>query len=158
MAVLASPRFLFRQEVAEPYSSKTGYPFIDQYSLASRLSYLLWSSTPDDELLSLAAAGELRNSLSTQIARMLKDGRSDAFMHNFTGQWLRTRDIDGSPIDANAVLAREAKFDPEPGQTRGRFRQLSDRPPASLSKEEKAELAVLRARLMRGPRFAPEPN
>ncbi len=144
VAVLASPQFLFREEVAEPASGKEPYPFVDQYSLASRLSYLLWSSMPDDELLSMAASGELRNNLSAEMARMLKDPRSEAFVHNFTGQWLRARDIDEVPIEARAVLAREAKADPEVDKARKRFRELRDKPEESLTKDEKDELETLR--------------
>jgi hypothetical protein len=144
VAVLASPQFLFREETAEPASGKEPYPFVDQYSLASRLSYLLWSSTPDDELLNLAAAGKLRSNLSPQMARMLKDSRSEAFVHNFTGQWLRARDIDEVPIEARAVLAREAKRDPEADKARKRFRELNDISEEKLTKDEKDELATLR--------------
>jgi hypothetical protein len=145
VAVLASPRFLFREEFAEPANSKTVYPYVDEYSLASRLSYLLWSSMPDDELLRLAGEGELRNNLPAQMARMLKDWRSEAFVKNFTGQWLRTRDIDEVPIEARTVLAREAKFDPELDKSRKRFRELNNKPEDSLTKEEKDELATLRS-------------
>ncbi len=144
VAVLASPRFLFREENADPASGNEVYPFVDQYSLASRLSYLLWSSTPDDELLGLAADGKLRNNLQSQVARMLKDSRSEAFVQNFTGQWLRTRDIEEIPIEARSVLAREAKFDPEADKQRRRFRELNDKPEESLTKEEKEELATIR--------------
>jgi hypothetical protein len=156
VAVLASPRFLFREENAEPAGGKDAYPFVDQYSLASRLSYLLWSSMPDDELLRLAADGELRNNLSGQVARMLKDSRSEAFVHNFTGQWLRARDIDDVQIEARSVLAREAKIDPEIDKARRRYRELNDKDEETLTKEEKDELATLRAsfakRFKRGPR------
>jgi hypothetical protein len=145
VAVLASPRFLFREENAEPSSGKNAYPYVDEYSLASRLSYLLWSSMPDEELFGLAAEGQLRNNLAAQMARMLKDSRSEAFVKNFVGQWLRTRDIDDVPIDARAVLAREQKFDPEVDKSRKRFRELNKKPEDSLTKDEKDELATLRA-------------
>jgi hypothetical protein len=145
VAVLASPQFLFRDEAPDPASGKESYPFVDQYSLASRLSYLLWSSTPDDELLRLAGTGELRKNLSAQMARMLKDARSEAFIHNFTGQWLRARDIDDVPIEARAVLAREAKPDPEADKARKRSRELRDKPEEKLTKDEKDELEKLRA-------------
>jgi hypothetical protein len=156
VAVLASPRFLFREETAEPASGNGAYPFVDQYSLASRLSYFLWSSTPDDELLRLAANEELRNHLAAQVARMLKDSRSEALVHNFTGQWLRARDIEDVQIEARSVLARETKFDPEVDKSRHRFRELSDKPEETLTKEEKDELAALRdtfsKRFKRSPR------
>jgi hypothetical protein len=149
VAVLTSPRFLFREEFTEPSDNSAAYPNIDEYSLASRLSYLLWSSTPDDELMRLAAEGELRNNLTNQVARMLKDWRSQAFVHNFVGQWLRTRDIEDVEIDSRSVLARETKLDPEMEKTRKRFRELNHRPEDSLTKEEKQELANLRSQFFK---------
>lgn len=111
VAVLASPRFLFREEQAETASG--GYPYVDEYALASRLSYFLWSSLPDETLLRLAERGELRRNLSAQVQRLLKDERSGAFVRNFVGQWLRARDIEGVAIEARSVLAREKGFDPK---------------------------------------------
>jgi hypothetical protein len=108
VAVLASPRFLFRDEGVEPLAQGETAPLVDEYALASRLSYFLWSSMPDDELFRLAAAGKLRASLSTQITRMLADPRSSGLVTNFAGQWLEARDMDTVPIDARTVLAREA--------------------------------------------------
>lgn len=91
--VLVSPHFLFRVELdppdAEPGKS---YP-INEFELASRLSYFFWSSMPDDELFELAASGRLRAELGPQIARLLKDDRSAAFMRNFAGQWLTLRKL-----------------------------------------------------------------
>ena len=69
VAVLASPRFLFRMEEVDPKTPKdAAFAYIDEYALASRLSYLLWSSMPDDELFRLAERGELRANLKTQVA------------------------------------------------------------------------------------------
>jgi hypothetical protein len=107
IAVLSSPRFLFRTEEAQKTSSKDPYPLVDEYSLASRLSYFLWSSMPDQELFRLAAQGELRKNLPAQIKRMLADPRSEAMVENFTGQWLQVRDVEGITIDARTVLARD---------------------------------------------------
>lgn len=108
VAALASPRFLFRVENVQPGTAAHGRGLLDEYSLASRLSYFLWSSMPDEELFQLAERGELRQQLTAQVDRMLKDGRSKAFVENFTGQWLQARDIDGVSIDARSVLARDA--------------------------------------------------
>lgn len=107
VAVLASPRFLFRVEETDP--TEDGSPFVplDDYSLASRLSYFLWSTMPDDELSRLADEGELRKKLEAQVKRMLKDDRSREFVENFTGQWLQVRDVDAVQIDARIVLARD---------------------------------------------------
>jgi hypothetical protein len=145
IAVLASPRFLFREEGTEPAAGREPYPFIDEYSLASRLSYFLWSSMPDDELLRLAGEGRLRDQLAGQMARMLKDERSNAFIRDFTGQWLRGRDIENVSIDVRSVLAREEKFDPNRATKRKRFRELNDKAPEELTPEEKDELAAIRA-------------
>lgn len=103
-AVLASPRFLFRIEKPEPGTARGGYPLVDEYSLASRLSYFLWSTMPDDELTGLAQRGELRKNLDAQVKRMLADSKAEAFVDNFTGQWLQTRDVEGANINARAVL------------------------------------------------------
>ncbi|HXD00726.1 MAG TPA: DUF1592 domain-containing protein [Verrucomicrobiae bacterium] len=108
VAVLASPGFLFREEGVEPAPKGGGNPLIDEYALASRLSYFLWSSMPDDELFQQAAAGTLRRNLQPEVSRMLADARSSALAQNFAGQWLETRDIATVPIDARAVLSREA--------------------------------------------------
>jgi mono/diheme cytochrome c family protein len=149
VAVLASPQFLFREEKAEPVSGKERYPFIDEYSLASRLSYFLWTSMPDDELFRLAGEGRLRHNLSEQVARMLRDKKSEALVHDFTGQWLRGRDIEDIPLDARSILAREEKFDPERDRLRKRFHELNDKSDESLTKAEKDELAGIRATLFK---------
>ena len=106
-AVLASPRFLFRIEETDPKSASDGHPQVDEYALASRLSYFFWSSMPDDELIGLAEQGELRAHLDGQVKRMLKDGRANALVQNFVGQWLQVRDVEGISINDQAVLARE---------------------------------------------------
>jgi Protein of unknown function (DUF1592)/Protein of unknown function (DUF1588)/Protein of unknown function (DUF1587)/Protein of unknown function (DUF1585)/Protein of unknown function (DUF1595)/Cytochrome C oxidase, cbb3-type, subunit III len=149
-AVLASPRFLFREEGIVEGSGRQPHPLVDEYSLASRLSYFLWSSMPDDELFRLAGEGKLRKNLSSQVKRMMDDKRSEAFIKNFTGQWLQARDIESVQIDARAVLAREEKPDPEMDRMRKRFRDLRRKPDAELTKEEKEEMAQLRTKVFRG--------
>ena len=104
MGVLASPRFLFRIEEPAPTEAKVRFADVDDYALASRLSYFLWSSMPDEELFRLAESGGLRRELSAQVARMLKDPKSQAFIRNFPGQWLQARDVETVPINARAVL------------------------------------------------------
>jgi hypothetical protein len=87
-AVLVWPHFLFRVELDPPGSQPgTSYP-IGEYELASRLSYFLWSTMPDDELFALAAQGRLRQNLEAQVRRMLADPKSAALVQNFAGQWL----------------------------------------------------------------------
>jgi hypothetical protein len=112
---LASPRFTFRIEQTEMDSSSAKWGLVDEYTLASRLSYFLWSSMPDEELRKLAANGELRKNLPAQVKRMLDDSKSEALTQNFTGQWLQARDLGPLSIDARAVFAREA--DPNARQT-----------------------------------------
>ncbi len=93
-AVLVSPYFLFRGEVQpDPDNAQSVHP-ITEYDLASRLSYFLWSSMPDDELLDLAGRGELRKNLAAQVRRMLASPKSHALTENFSGQWLQTRNLD----------------------------------------------------------------
>jgi len=94
-AILVSPDFLFRVE----RDSKTvagSVHRVDDLSLASRLSFFLWSSIPDAELLGLAEKGKLHESavLDAQVRRMLADAKSKALVDNFAGQWLRLRNID----------------------------------------------------------------
>ncbi len=91
-AVLVSPRFLYLPEKPGP---------LDDHALASRLSYFLWSSMPDSEMLSLADAGKLRDAatLHAQVDRMLADPKAAAFTANFTGQWLKLREIDFTTPD-----------------------------------------------------------
>jgi hypothetical protein len=108
MAVLGSPRFIFRVEQPDPASAGERYAQIDDYALASRLSYFLWSSMPDEELFRLAERGELRRELRPQLARMLKDPKSAALVRNFTGQWLQARDVEFVPINARVALGPSA--------------------------------------------------
>jgi mono/diheme cytochrome c family protein len=95
-AMLVSPHFLFRIERdSEPGNPKLVHD-VTPFELASRISYFLWSSTPDDELLALAEAGRLREPsvLQEQVDRMLIDSRASALAVNFAGQWLETRNLD----------------------------------------------------------------
>jgi hypothetical protein len=107
VAVLASPRFIFREEEVEPLQPGQVDPYVDEYALASRLSYFFWSSMPDDELFLLASKGQLRANLPAQIDRMLADPRSSEFVSNFTGQWLEARDIESVQINPLSVYLRE---------------------------------------------------
>jgi len=145
VAVLASPRFLFREEHPADSKDAAPYPLIDEYSLASRLSYFLWSSMPDEELFRQAGAGALRANISAQVNRMLGDTKSEALVRNFAGQWLRARDIESVPIEARVVMERERKPDPEAQKRRRRFRELNGRSSESLTASEKDELGALRA-------------
>ncbi len=107
-AVLASPQFLFRVELYRPERDRRGKVInptagapLNAFEVASRLSYFLWSSMPDDELSSLAASGELLKpeTLEQQVRRMLQDPKSEAFVENFAGQWLQLRRLKDSNPD-----------------------------------------------------------
>ena len=104
MAVLASPRFLFRAEAQPDPDNPARIEELDEFALASRLSYFLWSSLPDEELFELAKKGELRSNLEEQVDRMLEDPKAGRFVENFVGQWLLTRDVEGVNVDPRRVL------------------------------------------------------
>jgi hypothetical protein len=94
-AILVSPDFLFRVE-HDPKDAAPGSVYrLNDHELASRLSFFLWSSIPDDELLAVADQGKLRDSgvMRAQIQRMLADPKSDALIYNFGGQWLYLRTL-----------------------------------------------------------------
>ena len=95
-AILVSPNFLFRIERDPDPRNPELVHEVSAYELASRVSYFLWSSMPDDELLALAESGKLREPrvLEAQVDRMLADPRAAAFAANFAGQWLETRNLD----------------------------------------------------------------
>ncbi len=108
-AVLVSPNFLFRVERDVAGVAPGAVHRLSDLELASRLSFFLWSSIPDEELLSLAEQGKLKNPvvLSAQVNRMLDDGRSRAFVSNFAGQWLFLRNLTQVRPDQDAF----PKFD-----------------------------------------------
>jgi mono/diheme cytochrome c family protein len=93
--LLVSPEFLFRAERQQPGAKPGMAVNVSDLELASRLSFFLWGSIPDDALLNLAAAGRLRapGILEQQVQRMLADPRSSAFINNFFGQWLFVRNV-----------------------------------------------------------------
>jgi hypothetical protein len=100
-AVLASPHFLFKVEGDRAGAPGDDGNRLNDFELATRLSYFLWSRMPDDELFRLAAAGRLHESrvLVTEVRRMLKDPMSRALAENFAGQWLQTRGLPATTRD-----------------------------------------------------------
>ncbi|HWB85404.1 MAG TPA: DUF1592 domain-containing protein [Bryobacteraceae bacterium] len=100
-AILVSPEFLFKIEHDAKPTDPAAIHHISDVELASRLSYFLWSSMPDDELLSLAETNKLHDPavLNAQVKRMLADDRSSAFAANFAGQWLEIRNLDSVKPD-----------------------------------------------------------
>ena len=143
VAVLASPRFIFREENVEPLQAGQINPYVDEYALASRLSYFFWSSMPDAELFQLAAKGQLRAQLSAQIDRMLADPRSSEFVSNFTGQWLEARDIGDVQINPLAIYLREHP-NLEAEQALDTFRRVSKIPDEARTPEQKEDFAKAR--------------
>jgi hypothetical protein len=117
MAVLCSPHFLLLNRETE----------VDEYALASRMSYFLWSSMPDEQLMQLAAAGKLSDPeiRHAQVERMIKDPKVERFVENFTGQWLDLREIEFTTPDKklypeyDELLLRSML-----AETRGFFRHL----------------------------------
>src|SRR5262249_40760599 len=100
--VLIDPRFIFRLE-KEPASVAAGQPYrVSDLELASRLSFFLWSSIPDDQLLDVAIKGRLHELavLEAQTKRMLADPKADALVTNFGGQWLFLRELKNARPEA----------------------------------------------------------
>jgi hypothetical protein len=135
--VLVDPRFIFRFE-RQPASSSPGATYrVDNYELASRLSFFLWSSVPDDELLAAAKAGTLASPvvLERQTRRMLADPRADAFVDNVAGQWLMLRQLD-------AASPGTKEFD---GNLRYSFRRETELLFETLLRDDRSVLDLLDA-------------
>ncbi|MCU1325476.1 MAG: hypothetical protein JWN34_846 [Bryobacterales bacterium] len=108
-AMLVSPEFLFRVERDQPGAAAGAIHRVNDFELASRLSFFLWSSIPDEELLKIAEQGKLKDPavVEQQVARMLDDPKSKAFVSNFSGQWLFLRNLDQMKPDPDVF----PKFD-----------------------------------------------
>ena len=106
-AIIASPKFLYRIEQVPEGAAPGDIYAVTDYELATRLSFFLWSSIPDDELLALAKAGTLSEPavLSTQVKRMLQDPRAETLASNFAYQWLNMGGLD--EIDPDPVIFRD---------------------------------------------------
>jgi hypothetical protein len=137
-AILVSPHFLFRVELDPPSDDPGGIRTLNDYELATRLSYFLWSSMPDDELFALARLGKLRSgdNLERQVRRMLADPKSQALVENFAGQWLQLRNLDTAAPDKG----RYPDFD-EP--LRRAMRQETELFFAAIMKEDRSVLDFL---------------
>ncbi len=138
--MLASPDFVFRAETS-PDSVKPGalHP-IEPIELASRLSFFLWSSIPDEELIDVAASGRLAHPdvLEHQVRRMLADPRAHRFVSNFAGQWLELRNL-------NNARPNSAEFPDFDDNLRQGFRQETELFFASVLQEDRSVLDLLRA-------------
>ena len=138
-AILVSPEFLFRVErEPEKIRSNTAYRITD-IQLASRLSFFLWSSIPDDELLNLAIGGKLsdRAVLEQQVRRMLKDERAETLVTNFAEQWLYLRNL--------ATVSPDARLFPDfDDNLRQAFRRETELHFETLLREDASVLDLLR--------------
>ena len=139
--VLSSPYFLYRIE-KDPAGIRPGaaHPVSD-IELASRLSFFLWSSIPDEKLLDLAAAGRLREPavFAAQVNRMLGDERSDALVENFTGQWLQLRNLEAKVVPDLLLFP---DFD---DNTRKGFRKETELFFGYILREDRSTLELLNA-------------
>jgi hypothetical protein len=138
-AILMSPEFLFRIERDPAVAQPEQVVRVSDVELASRLSFFLWSSIPDDELLDLAEQGRLQEPavLRGQIQRMLQDQRSQALVENFAGQWLQTRSIEQVRPDVDIFPFDEA--------LRRAFIQETMLFVGSIVREDRSILDLLRA-------------
>jgi hypothetical protein len=139
-AVLFNPEFLLRVE-ADPVGVKAGVPYrVSDLELASRLSFFLWSSIPDDELLDAAIRGELRRPeiLERQARRMLADPRSFNLASNFAGQWLLLRNLE-------SVSPNVRQFPDFDDNLRQAFRQETELFFDSILREDRSVRDLLRA-------------
>jgi len=138
--VLASPSFVFRPEV-EPSDVAPGVPYpVTDVELASRLSFFLWSSIPDDELLALADEGRLVRPevLAGQVRRMIADERAEAFVRNFAGQWLHLRNLPG-------IVPNSEIFPDFDDNLRQAFRREAELFFASVVREDRSVLDLMLA-------------
>jgi hypothetical protein len=138
--ILVSPDFLFRVEV-DPARAPSGSAYrVSDVELASRLSFFLWSSSPDDELLSLAERGKLKEPavLEQQVKRMWADSRANTLVSNFVGQWLHLRNIE-------AVLPDPAAFPDFDENLRVALARETDLFFESMLREDRSLLDLLRA-------------
>ena len=139
-AVLVSPEFLFRVE-RDPAGVEAGAAYrLSDLELASRLSFFLWSSVPDDELLAAAERGELTEpgELRRQVRRMLADPRASNLVTNFAGQWLHLRNLESITPDMRVF----PDFD---DNLRQAFRQETEMLVESVLREDRSVLDLLRA-------------
>jgi hypothetical protein len=138
--LLVSPEFLLRVERDPANVPPGGVYTVSDLELASRLSFFLWSSIPDDELLDLASRRQLSNPtvLAGQVRRMIADGRADAFVRNFAGQWLFLRNLD-------AVVPVQSNFPDFDDSLRQSFRRETELFFDSIVREDRSALDLLRA-------------
>src|SRR5262249_23688515 len=105
-----SPHFIYRVEIDSQPNDPDAVHHVNDHELASRLSYFLWSSMPDDELFAEAKKGTLRTNLAKQAQRMVKDPKARALVENFGGQWLHTRNLKTAAPDTGRFPGFDEKL------------------------------------------------
>jgi uncharacterized protein DUF1592/uncharacterized protein DUF1588/uncharacterized protein DUF1585/uncharacterized protein DUF1587/uncharacterized protein DUF1595 len=138
--ILADPKFLFRYEADPPNTAPGAVYRVSDLALASRLSFFLWSSIPDDQLLEVAAQGKLKDPsvVEQQVKRMLADPRADALAGNFAGQWLFLRNLQSAIPDRDTF----PDFDDNLRQS---FRRETELLFSSILREDRSVLDLLTA-------------
>ena len=138
--IISSPKFLLRVERDRPGVAPGVAYHVSDVELASRLSFFLWSSIPDNELLTAAAAGRLRNPavLEQQVARMLADPRAGAIVSNFAGQWLQLRNL-------RRIVPNSAEFPDFDDNLRLAFQREAELFFDSIIREDRSVLELLTA-------------
>ncbi len=138
--ILASPSFLFRAETSPEHLPPGTLHTLDPVELASRLSFFLWSSIPDDRLLEVAASGQLARPevLESEVRRMLADARAQRFVDNFAGQWLELRNL-------RNARPNSGEFPDFDDNLRQAFREETELFFASILHEDRSVLDLLRA-------------
>lgn len=153
IAVLVSPHFLYLSEPASPAAATLAaatHP-LDDFQLACRLSYLLWSTMPDEELFQAAAAGQLKqpNALAKQVDRMLADAKSAALVENFCGQWLGLREVGANPPAADLYPGYDRHLETSiVGESQAFFQEIL-RHDLSVMNFVRSEFVVINERLAR---------
>ncbi len=140
VAVLTSPHFIFRVEQDPAADDEDGIRALDGYELASRLSYFLWSSMPDQRLFDLAESGELtkKKVIAAEAKRMLADPKSRALVDNFAGQWLQLRDV-------SRLMPDPEKFPDFDGELRTAMRRETELFFETMIREDRSVLEFLNA-------------
>jgi hypothetical protein len=150
--LLVSPEFLFRIE-RDPNGTAPGTDYrLDDFALASRLSFFLWSSVPDEALLTAAQRGTLKDPkvLASQVRRMISDSKSQAFVSNFTGQWLYLRNVPRATIDTASFPDFESGLRRAYAtETQMFFRDLLDAPTKSAMEFLRADYTFVNESLAR---------
>ena len=139
--ILASPKFIFRAEMDPARQAPGGIYRVSDVDLASRLSFFLWSSIPDDELLALAGSARLHEPavFEQQVRRMLADPKSEALVANFAGQWLQLRNL-------KTLLPNSDEFPDFDDNLRQAFQRETELFFASIIREDRSVLDLMTAR------------